>query len=100
VSRLTQVEEARLFELLDSYSRNHHRCFLSELFPDESENEYVLCFRPVSARLDSSDRYACRYLRVKIDDARTASQMRELPHSIIERLEGELSRLEVKDRNN
>jgi hypothetical protein len=83
-------EESQLFQLLDEYSRAHYKCFLAEMFLDRGETEYVLCFRPANEGPDSADRYSCRYLRVKLTDARDMGQRNALTAAITDRLDREL----------
>jgi len=97
MTRLTQHEYARFFELLDGHSRDRHRCFLSEMSPSESGAEYVLCFRPVGAPVDAPRRYDCRYLRLETEEIRAASEMCALPPFGIQLLECELAGLEWTD---
>lgn len=63
------AEEARLFQVLDDYSRSHHQHFLAEMFLNESKTGYVLCFRPVAAERGSSSRYDCRYMQITAEEA-------------------------------
>ena len=56
------LDETKLFQLLDDYSRRHHQCFLAEFFLDGSKTNYILCFRSSTGSIDSANRYACRYL--------------------------------------
>jgi hypothetical protein len=85
--------EEQLSKLLDDYSRNHHRCFMAEMFLNETRTEYILCFRPMDTKSDSPDRYACQYLRLKTEDADLAAQTNQLSISICEMLDKELIKL-------
>jgi hypothetical protein len=89
-TKLTSSEEAQLFRLLDDYSRLQHQCFVSEMFLNDRKTEYVVCFRPVEAREDSANRYACEYLQVGVPEAKLVSHTGVLTASIIKELESEL----------
>jgi len=93
MNALTKSEEARFFEVIDAYSRSQYRCFVSEMFPNETATEYVLCFRPVDAQMESPNRYACQYARIKNDEVRSVGAIGVLPDFLVERLMKELSRL-------
>jgi hypothetical protein len=82
--------ETQLFELLDTYSRTLHKCFLAEMFLDKSGSEYVLCFRPVSVSKGSLGQYASRYLRIEAAHAQTVGQAGALSTAIKEKLDREL----------
>ena len=60
-------DESRLFNLLTDYCRVRYGWFLTEMFLDKSEADYVLCFRPVNEDKGSA-RHACRYTRVPLRD--------------------------------
>lgn len=61
-------KEKRLFELLDNYG-SRHNCFLTALFLNEDQTEYFACFRPKSAGRDESERFACAYLQIDLEEA-------------------------------
>jgi hypothetical protein len=83
-------EESRVFKLLDEYSRDRHNCFLSEMFLNEAKTGYTLCFRPVSAKPDSADRFAHRYLHFKVSEVKMAAEKEMLMDSVTEELDREL----------
>jgi len=83
-------EETQAFKLLDDYARDRHGCFLAEMFLNEAKTAYTLCFRPVSAKRDSPDRFAHRYLNFEVSEVKVAAQKRMLTASITEGLEKEL----------
>jgi hypothetical protein len=85
--------ETKLFKLLDHYSRARQKCFLAEMFLDESEEEYVLCFRPADARIDSPNRYACRYLRILAEEASAIAKEGVLSVDVVEMMDAELPSL-------
>lgn len=89
--------EKQLFEVLDNYARTYHRCFLAEMFLDKSGAEYVLCFRPLSAKTDSSHRYSCRYLRIGLADATRETGMKALGTELRLTLDDELRSLNESD---
>jgi len=90
---MTSSEDAAVFRLLDSYSRNQHRCFVAEFGFDKAEADYVVCFRPTGGTKDSPNRYACRYLHFGSTDIKEAAERKELPTSVIEQLDKELPSL-------
>jgi hypothetical protein len=65
------IEETRLFVLLDDYAKSKHRCFLTELFMNEDHTRYFACLRPSGSLRDDSERFACVYLQIDLDEART-----------------------------
>ncbi len=85
------ADETTCFKLLDQYSRTHHRCFLSEMFPTGSE--YALCFRPSEAKKEYASRYECRYLRMGAPEVNAAARNGTLLPSTTEMLDRELSTL-------
>jgi hypothetical protein len=86
--------EEQLFKLLDDYSRTHHQCFVAEMFLNKTRTEYTVCFRPMGAEGDSSNPYACQYLRLKTEEAELAVQTNELSASMREMLGKELLNLD------
>ncbi len=90
---MTQSEEAVVFDLIKKYSTMQHQCLVTEMFLSDTKTEYIFCFRPMSAHMGSSNRYACRYLRIGADDARTAGELKILPTSITDQLDKELPAL-------
>jgi hypothetical protein len=88
---------ARLFKVLDGYAKNHHECFLAELDLHEETDEYVVCFRPIRTSVDSVSRYACRYLRMEISEAREIIRAGMLPVSVANLLDEQLPPLSVGD---
>lgn len=85
------AQDVICFKLLDGYSRAHHACFLAEMFP--SGTDYWLCFRPTGVNKESPNRYACRYLKIGLEEMSTAALSGALPISIAETLDKELSTL-------
>jgi hypothetical protein len=90
------TDETRFFELLDSYARIQHKCFLAEMTLWTEALGYTLCLRPINALDDSPARYACKYLKVPVDEVRNAGSKRSLPASITDRLDSELSELNLE----
>jgi hypothetical protein len=72
------TDETQLFALLDKYARSRHGCFPAEMNPDKNNTEYSLCFRPLAVRERSPDRYACRYVQLDIEEARSTGHARVL----------------------
>jgi hypothetical protein len=64
---MNSTEEARLFNILDEYSRGHHQCFVTELFLDPSHPRYFVCFRPVDVA--DGDVYRFYYLHLPLSSA-------------------------------
>jgi hypothetical protein len=92
------TDYARLFKLLDGYAKRHHKCFLTELFLNEEDTEYILCFRPLTVSEDLESRLACRYLRVEISEAREMIRTGLLPISVANILDEQLGSLVRGDR--
>jgi hypothetical protein len=90
---MTQPVDAGLFELLDGYSREIHRCFVAEMFFNDARTEYILCFRPIAGSKDSPNLFACRYLNVEVARLETARLTKALPSSLTEELDRELRAL-------
>ena len=82
------------FRLIDDYAREHHQCFLAEMFLNRGQTEYMLCFRPTEAA-KNSDRYACRYLCFEISEISTVEQAQELNDSVKTLLDKELPNLSL-----
>jgi hypothetical protein len=87
------VEETNLFKMMDTYSRDHHHCFLAEMDLIMGEARYSLCFRPTGVNENSANRYACLYLHIGAEEASAAGKNSELPMSIRQMLDGELPKL-------
>jgi hypothetical protein len=90
---MSSLEYARLFALLDNYSRGKHKCFVAEMSLNDAGTYYVVCFRPADVRNDSPNRLACRYVNIDTMQTDTIGQTQALPISITEKLDGELSEL-------
>lgn len=88
------AEEAQFFKLLDEYSRKQYGCFLSEISISKAKMEYVLCLRPATTGMTSSNRYACRYLRVRTDDVRNTGKSQTLTASMTDPLKKKLPSLQ------
>lgn len=86
-------EESQFFELLDRYSKTHHKCFLAEMFLNKKGTEYVLCFRPGIEVMNPADRSSCRYLRINPIDVQLVGKTKTLTTEIKERLDRELKSL-------
>jgi len=102
-------EESTFFRLLDGYARTRHQCFLAEMTLHTEERGYFLCFRPLrisddaikNLRESSSENlkknlspfYACKYLTIATQDVRAAGSQQELPASLVDQLDAELSQL-------
>jgi hypothetical protein len=71
----------RLFELLDNYG-SRHNCFLTELFLNEDETEYLACFRPKGPCRDESQRFACAYLQIDLEEAAMICSQNEITAAI------------------
>lgn len=88
------AEETQFFKLLDEYSRKQYGCFVSEMFISKAKMEYVLCFRPATTGTTSSNRYACRYLRVRTEDVRNMGKSQTLTASMTDALKKKLPSLQ------
>jgi hypothetical protein len=84
---MNSIGEARLFKLLDGYARSVHRCFVAELFLNEKDTSYMVCFRPTDGNSDSPHLYECRYLEIATHDAWIAVKAKMLPDSLAEQLD-------------
>lgn len=58
---------------------------------------YTLCFRPLDVGENSPARYACKYLKVPTEQVKTAGSRQQLPPSLVDRLDTELSELKAGD---
>jgi hypothetical protein len=81
------IDKTRFFQLVDAYARTRHRCILAEMDLRTEELGYFLCFRP----LGGSDAY--KYLMVAREDVKAAVSRRQLPTSLVDQLDAELSKL-------
>jgi hypothetical protein len=90
---MSSKEDARVFALLDDYSRSKHKCFVAEMSLNDAGTYYVVCFRPADVRSDSPNRFACRYVNIETEQTDTTSQTQALPISITEKLDRELSEM-------
>jgi hypothetical protein len=102
-------EESTFFRLLDGYARTKHGCFLAEMTLHTEERGYFLCFRPLrisddaikNLRESSSENlkkhlspfYACKYLTIATQDVKAAATLQQLPSSLVDQIEAELSQL-------
>jgi hypothetical protein len=77
----------RLFKLLDGYARSVHWCFVTELFFNEEDTAYIVCFRPTDGSSDSPHLQECRYLEIATHDAWIAVKAKMLPDSLAEQLD-------------
>jgi hypothetical protein len=92
------TDYARLFKLLDGYAKRHHKCSLTELFLNEDDTEYVMCFRTLTVSKDPQSPPDCRYLRIEIAEARGMIRTGLLPISVANILEEQLRPLALGDK--
>jgi hypothetical protein len=85
--------ESRFFKLLDSYARSEHRCLLTEMFLNDDESEYVLCFRPPNRQAGPEKPSSCCYLRIAVKEAMDSSHAKLLTRAIADELRERLSEL-------
>ena len=85
-----RLDYSKLFKLLDGYAKRHHKCFLTELFQNGEETEYVMCFRPLTVNEDLQSRSACRYLRIELAEAAEMIRTGLLPISVANILDEQL----------
>ena len=90
---MSSKEDARVFALLDDYSRSKHTCFVAEMSLNDAGTYYVVCFRPADVSGDSLNRFACRYVNIDTVQTNALGQTQALPISITEKLDCELSEL-------
>lgn len=81
------TDKTRFFQLVDAYARTRHQCFLAEMDLRTEELGYFLCFRTLGA----SDAY--KYLMVSTEDVKAAVSRRQLPTSLVDRMDAELPKL-------
>lgn len=90
------LAETRFFQLVDNYVRTQHGCFLAEMDLRTNELGYSVCFRPLGTSPNPSGRYACKYLVVPTGQVESTGHVDQLPPSLVDRLDAELSELRVK----
>jgi len=90
---MTKSEYSKLFKLLDGHAKRHHRCFLTELFLSEDEDEYITRFRPAIFGDDPQNQRACQYVRIEIAEARELTRSGLLTISIANVLDEKLGPL-------
>src|SRR5215469_11383792 len=90
---LVTPDESRFFTIVDVYARTRHRCFLTEMSPGTKDTGYSLCFRPLGLTMDSPNRYACKYIRVTIEQVRVVGEGNTLSVSLTGKLDSELAAL-------
>ena len=83
-------EKEWFFAVLDGHTRIRYLCFVAELFLNDDQTSYFVCFRPTNAVQYLADRYACKYLQIEVAQVRAARREQRLTDSILERLEHEL----------
>jgi len=86
-------DETMFFQLLDAYARTRHHCFLAEMSLWTEELGYNTCFRPLDVSENSSSRYRCKYLMIPTQHVKDASSRQQLPTSLVDQLDAELSEL-------
>ena len=85
--------ETQLFELLDNYAKSQHHCFLTELFMNQDHTRYFVCFRPRGPLRDESERFACVYLQIDLEEARTIYSQRAITATVVRDMDEKLSKL-------
>jgi hypothetical protein len=70
-----------LFKQLDSHTREQYECFVAEMFLNDDQSKYIVCFHPVLTM--SADRYACRYFEINQEEVKAAHNDKLLADSII-----------------
>ena len=102
-------EESTFFRLPDGYARTRHQCFLAEMTFHTAERGYFLCFRPLrisedlitnlressneNLRDNLSPFYVCKYLTIPTQEVKAAGSLQQLPASLVDQLDAELSQL-------
>jgi len=81
---LWTIEECRCFELIDSYARREHRCFLVEMFAAHTDSKYLFCFRPTQATRSSAN--LCRYLTIAAEEVKMIEFQESLPMTVRQKL--------------
>jgi hypothetical protein len=84
-------EETQLFELLNDYARSRHHWFLTELFMNEDHTRYFVCFRPEGPLRDESERFACVYLQIDLEEVRTIYSQKAITTTVVRDLDEKLS---------
>jgi hypothetical protein len=93
-SALTKDEWSQLFQLMDDYSRRRLNCLVTEFFLSREKAEYFICFRPLGVtRKDSPNRFACEYVTVAVEKARSMAHDNALTCDFVEELDRRLSAL-------
>jgi len=59
------------------------------MFLNDDKPECIICFRLTSGSISFPNRYACRYLRIGTDEARSVVKARAIPASVAEQLSPE-----------
>jgi hypothetical protein len=85
--------ESRFFRLLDSYAKSEHDCFFTEMFLNDDEREYVLCFRTLNRHTDREKPSACCYLEITVKDAMDSTHEKLLTQAIADEMRERLSEL-------
>jgi hypothetical protein len=93
ISPAVTKEETKLFELLDDYARSRHHCFLTELFMNKDRTAYSVCFRPRGSLRDESERFACVYLQIDLEEARNIYSQRAITATVVRDMDEKLSEL-------
>ena len=90
---MTKEDEAFIFRLLDEYSRRHYKWFVTELFLDPKQPEYLVCFRPVQGGKESPNRYECVYLAISTPEAESGVRHGALSEALIRDMDDKLQPL-------
>jgi hypothetical protein len=86
-------EKMVVFKLLDTYSRDRHKCSVTEMDLNKASSTYTVCFRPIGVNRDSPNRYACRYLHFGVSEFERVAREGALTIAITEKLDKELQPL-------
>jgi len=82
-------EETRIFKLLDGYARRSYECFVAEFDLDKTESRYNVCFRPLGSDVNSSNRFACKFVtidRTDVDGIRAGEMLPDAVADLMNRV--------------
>ena len=79
---------AILFTTIDTYVRARHHCFVAEL--DFGTIDWAVCIRPTEENTRTLDRYACKYLRLSLEEVAELCAANGLNSGLWQRIDNEL----------
>jgi hypothetical protein len=82
-----------LFTTIDKYVRARHHCFVAECDRNPPRAEWSICIRPTEENIRVLEVYACKYIRLSLNEVEEICAGNTVPPKLAERIDLELHTL-------